>query len=238
MLNVTERPPTPTTTAIRARLFVSSYAPLFLLLALRFDDAPLRLTALACGVVGLLEAIRLVEWQPRRVGRSPYTVSEVRDHGSHVAGYLVTYLLPFLPITDPSAADLVACLLFMCIVGVIFVRSDMAEINPTLYLLGRRVLQIRTSEGWSGFAVVRGLLQPGDILRAVHLDQAFSSRCADEPGSALEARPDERRCVGRHHSSSPAARARRCTGTRWSSKLASAKAYARCAGGRSRVFSP
>lgn len=49
----------------------------------------------------------------------------------------------------------------------------MAEINPTLYLLGRRVLQIRTSEGWSGFAVVRALLQPGDTLRAVHLDQGI-----------------------------------------------------------------
>jgi hypothetical protein len=171
VLTVSERRPTPTTTAIRARLFVSSYAPLFLLLALRFDDAVLRLLALGVGVVGVLDALRLIEWQPRRIGSSPYTVSEVRDHGSQVAGYLVSYLLPFLPLADPSGADLVAYALFLCIVGVIFVRSDMAEINPTLYLLGRRVLQIKTSEGWSGFAVVRGLLQPGDILRAVHLDQ-------------------------------------------------------------------
>lgn len=173
MLAMTERRPTPTTTVIRARLFVSSYAPLFLLLALRFDDAPLRLVALGVGVVGVLDAVRLVEWQPRRVGASPYTVSEVRDHGSQVAGYLVTYLLPFLPITDPSGSDLIAYVLFLCIVGVIFMRSDMAEINPTLYLLGRRVFQIRTSEGWSGFAVVRGLLEPDDTLRAVHLDQGI-----------------------------------------------------------------
>jgi hypothetical protein len=173
VLAVTERRPTPTTTVIRARLFVSSYAPLFLLLALRFEDAPLRLTALGLGVVGVLDAVRLVEWQPRRVGASPHTVSEVHDHGSQVAGYLVTYLLPFLPITDPSSSDLIAYVLFLCIVGVIFVRSDMAEINPTLYLLGRRVLQIRTSEGWSGFAVVRGLLEPDDTLRAVHLDQGI-----------------------------------------------------------------
>jgi len=173
VLTVSERRPTPTTTAIRARLFVSSYAPLFLLLALRFDGRALRLTALGLGVVGVLDAVRLVEWQPRHIGPSPHTVSEVRDHGSQVAGYLVTYLLPFLPITDPRASDLIAYVLFLCIVGVIFVRSDMAEINPTLYLLGRRVVQITTSEGWSGFAVVRGLLQPGDVLRAVHLDQGI-----------------------------------------------------------------
>jgi hypothetical protein len=171
VLTVTERRPTPTTTAIRARLFISSYAPLFVLLALRLDARVLRLTALGIGVVGLLDAVRLVEWQPRHIGASPYTVRDVRDHGSQVAGYLVTYLLPFLPITDPSASDVIAYVLFLCIVGVIFVRSDMSEINPTLYLLGRRVLQIETVEGWNGFAVVRGQLQPGDTLRAVHLDQ-------------------------------------------------------------------
>lgn len=113
MLTVTERRPTPTTTAIPARLFVSSYAPPFLLVALRFDDAPLRLIALVVGAVGVLDALRLVEWQPRRIGPSPYTVSEVRDHGSQVAGYLATYLLPFLPITDPSGSDLVAYVLFL-----------------------------------------------------------------------------------------------------------------------------
>ena len=173
MLTVSQRRPTPTTTAIRARLFLSSYAPLFLLLALRFGDPVLRMATLGLGLAGVLDAVRLVEWQPRRIGPSPHTVSEMHDHGSQVAGYLVTYLLPFLAISDPTASDVIAYMLFLCIVGVIFVRSDMAEINPTLYLLGRRVVQIKTSEGWSGFAVVRGLLQQGDILRAVHLDQGI-----------------------------------------------------------------
>lgn len=173
MLTMAERRLTPTTTIIRARLFISSYAPLYLLLALRFTDRALRYTTLAIGVVGILDALRLVEWQPRRVGASPYTVSEVRDHGSQVAGYLVTYLLPFLTIANPGVTDVLAYALFLGIAGLIFVRSDMADINPTLYVIGRRVFEINTSEGWSGFAVVRGSPQPGDVLRAVHLDQGI-----------------------------------------------------------------
>lgn len=167
------RRPTPATAAIRARLFLSSYSALFLLLALRFDDRNLRLVSLGLGVIGLFDAVRLVLWQPKRVGASPYTIAGVSDHGSQVAGYLVSYLLPFLPITDPTMSDIVAYALFLLVVGIIFIRSDMAQINPTLYLLGRRVLQIKTDEGWSGFAVVRGLPQPGDTLRAVHLDQGI-----------------------------------------------------------------
>ncbi len=173
MTAVSANRPTATTTAIKVRLFVSSYAPLFLLLALRLEGDIVRLLILLLGIIGLLDAVRLVLWQPRRIGPSPYTVREVADHGSQVAGYLVTYLLPFLAIADPTASDLAAYSLFLLIVAVIFVRSDMAEINPTLYLLGRRVVQIKTDEGWSGFAVVRGLPQPGDTLRAAHLDQGI-----------------------------------------------------------------
>jgi hypothetical protein len=171
VLPVNAKRPTPATTAIRARLFVSSYAPLFLLLALRFEGRTLRLVALIAGAIGLADGARLVLWQPRHVGPSPHRLREVRDHGSQVSGYLVTYLLPFLVITDPSGTDLLAYVLFLGIVGLIFVRSDMAEINPTLYLLRRRVIQVTTDEGWRGFAVVRGVPEPGDILRAVHLDQ-------------------------------------------------------------------
>jgi hypothetical protein len=173
MVSVNAKRPTPATTAIRARLFVSSYAPLFLLLALRFEGRTLRLVALLAGLIGVADGARLVLWQPRHVGASPYRLSEVRDHGSQVAGYLVTYLLPFLVITDPRGADLGAYALFLGIVGLIFVRSDMAEINPTLYILRRRVVQVTTEEGFSGFAVVRGAPEPGDILRAIHLDQGI-----------------------------------------------------------------
>ena len=173
MTAVSANRPTATTTVIRVRLFFSSYAPLFLLLALRVEDDMVRLIVLLLGLVGLLDAARLVLWQPGRVGPSPYTISEVADHGSQVAGYLVAYLLPFLAIADPSASDLAAYALFLLIVAVIFVRSDMTEINPALYLLGRRVVQIKTDEGWSGFAVVRGLPEAGDTLRAAHLDQGI-----------------------------------------------------------------
>lgn len=173
MTAVSANRPTATTTVIRVRLFFSSYAPLFLLLALRLDDDIVRVIVLFLGAAGVLDAVRLVLWQPRRIGPSPYTVREVADHGSQVAGYLVAYLLPFLAIAHPTASDLAAYALFLLIVAVIFVRSEMAEINPTLYLLGRRVVQIKTEEAWSGFAVVRGLPQPGDTLRAAHLDQGI-----------------------------------------------------------------
>ena len=154
----------------RLRLFGSSYAPLFGLLALRFEAGWLRI---GLGVVACLliaDTIRLVLWVPRSVAPSPYTVVEVRDEGAQVSGYLATYLLPFLAVPSPSGSDLAAYALFLAVAGLVSVRSGLTHINPTLYLLGLRLVTLATEEGFRGFAVLRSDYQPGEVLDAVHLD--------------------------------------------------------------------
>jgi hypothetical protein len=164
------RGPTPTAMVIRLRLFAGSYAPLFVMLALRFDGEVLRISVGAAGALFLADTARLVLWQPRHVAASPYRVTEVRDHGSQVAGYLATYLLPLLVVPTPSLGDLLAYGLFFVVVAVVYVRSEMLDINPTLYVLGLRVLEVSTAEGWAGYAIVRSGLAPGDVLHGVHVD--------------------------------------------------------------------
>jgi hypothetical protein len=94
----------------------------------------------------------------------------VGDHGSQVAGYLATYLLPLLVVPTPSLDDLVAYSLFLIVAGLVYVRSEMVEINPTLYVLGFRVLRVVSVEGFVGYAIVRSGLRAGDTLHAIHVD--------------------------------------------------------------------
>lgn len=79
---------------LRARLFLSSYAILFAILALRFDGSVLRGTCAALAAIG---ALTTVAWfrAARNVQPTPYIIAEVTDRGGEVAGYLATYLLPF-----------------------------------------------------------------------------------------------------------------------------------------------
>ena len=153
------------------RLFFSSYMALFALLALRFDRPWLRILLGGLALVALVDTVRMAVLVPRHVGASPYRVVTAEDRGDQVAGYLATYLLPFLAVPDPSATDLAAYGLFLAVAGIISVRSHLTHINPTLYLLRYRLLEITTAEGFSGAAIVRGPLQPGSTLRAVHLDR-------------------------------------------------------------------
>ncbi len=153
----------------RVRMFASSYAPLLALLALRFEDRRLQLALAAVAFVFLADTVRIAVVVPRRVGSSPHTISAVADEGAQVSGYLATYLLPFIAVPTPRVVDVIAYALFIAIAGVVAVRSNLTHINPTLYLLGYRLVSITTAEGFQGSAVVRGRFQPGSVLTAVNL---------------------------------------------------------------------
>jgi hypothetical protein len=94
----------------------------------------------------------------------------VSDAGSDVAGYLATYLLPFLTVAEPDTRDVIAYILFLLVTGLIYVRSEMTQINPTLYLLGRRVVRVTTTGGWSGYVIMRTRLEPDEPIQTVSLN--------------------------------------------------------------------
>jgi hypothetical protein len=154
----------------RARLFLGSYVLLFVLLAVRFQTAWLEI---ACGVIaaiGLLDMIWIVFWVSKRIGEDPIRLAQVTDAGPEVAGYMATYLLPFLTVAEPTTRDVVAYVIFLLVTGLVYVRSEMTQVNPTLYILGRRVLAVTTDGGWSGHVVVRSSVREGDVILAVPLN--------------------------------------------------------------------
>ncbi len=138
---------------IRGRLFLSSYAPLFAILAARTcpgigdDGEPLWafLLAVALTVVGLLDMIWLVSGARRRSGRT-VTPLQVDQQGAAVAGYLPTYLLPFVGIGPQSTGGWIGYGIYIGVLFVVFLGSDFALVNPTLYLFGRRVTRITLAE--------------------------------------------------------------------------------------------
>lgn len=128
--------------ATRAQLFLSAYAPLFAILAVRFEGNALRVT---CGVLaglGFLHLVIALLVAPHLASSRPYPITRVQDASGEVAGFLATYLLPFVTVPSPSATDIAGYLIFAIVVLAIFVRSNLAQINPTLYILGYRVAAI------------------------------------------------------------------------------------------------
>ena len=151
---------------VRSQLFLSSYVPLFTILAIRFNGTALKAVCAGLAGYGVLYLVVVVGVVPRRAQARDYPVASVDDAAGEVAGYLATYLLPFVAVPSPSAADLAGYCIVGVVIAVIFSRSELARINPTLYLLGWRVAVIDTGEA-RFYLVCRRLPRAGTRVEAV-----------------------------------------------------------------------
>ena len=152
---------------VRGLLFLSSYAPLFVILAIRFQGTALKAVCAGLAAAGLLYLV-LAVYVIRALSQArPYPMRLVDDASGEVAGYLATYLVPFVTVPSPSGADIAGYCILAVVIAVIFIRSDgLARINPTLYLLGWRIASTETGEAMH-YLVCRRLPRPGTTIHAV-----------------------------------------------------------------------
>lgn len=172
---------------LRSRLFLSSYAPLFALLAIRFRDPTLQVVSGALAVLGVGTLILLIR-RAKGIEADPHRIETVADRGAEVAGYVASYLLPFVTVAQPQGRDIAAYILFLIVVGVVYVRSDMVQINPLLYLSRYRVWAITTTDGWSGYLISRNRPRPGSVLLASRLANTVALERQDDHSVEAEAR--------------------------------------------------
>lgn len=113
--------------------------------------APLhKSTALVSGIgvffaaLGLL-IVGLLLYNARRVGEVEWTISDTREQGAAVAGYLASYLLPLLAIQPGGWRVAAAYGIYLAILYIVYVSSDsLVLINPTLYCLRYRIYEAET----------------------------------------------------------------------------------------------
>ncbi|NIZ93500.1 hypothetical protein [Kineococcus rubinsiae] len=110
--------------------------------------------------------------QQRHSGDWPVTLTEVRGQGAAVSGYLATYLLPFLSTAPESLGAWGAYAVFFLVAMIVYIRSDLAMVNPTLYLLGYRLSE--ASDGSRTVLVIsRAPLRAGESVRVTSFLDAY-----------------------------------------------------------------
>lgn len=121
-------------------LFLSSYAPAFLILAVRAFDrsSVLCWTFLGLGVGSGLLFLAFIK-VARKGAPFKADIVEVEPRDSDIAAYVATYLLPFLLVFDVSAQDVIALGLFLFFIGLLWVSSGLVYLNPLLTLVGYHI---------------------------------------------------------------------------------------------------
>jgi hypothetical protein len=99
------------------------------------------------GFVALgLMIVALLLYNARRAGAVRWIVSDPREQGAAVAGYLATYLLPLLAIQPGGWRVTATYAIYLVVLYVVYIKSDsLVLINPTLYLFGYRIYDVETT---------------------------------------------------------------------------------------------
>lgn len=163
---------------VRVVLFASSYAPLLLLFAL-LDSLGSGWPSVACtAVAGLSLAALAVFWSgARRLPPVRLELASSRSRDADVLGFFASYVVPFAAAQGGTGRDRLALLLFLVVVGGLYLRADLFWVNPVLGLAGVRVFEAETADGRPLLLLTRRRFLPqratvlaAQVGDAVHLE--------------------------------------------------------------------
>jgi len=145
-----------TTAPTRGVLFLSSYSPLFVILGIRALRENAIVAVLLMGLAGLSVGFLLTFLSlMRQLAPHQVRVSESQSRDVELIGYILTYLLPFLDISFSEFTSLVPLGLFILVIAVLYINSNMIHVNPILNLLGYHILEIHSEDGKTSALICR-----------------------------------------------------------------------------------
>lgn len=138
---------------VKVFLFLSSYIPLFTILAFQYRGATTLIQGTPVPYASAIFAALCVVSVPflvlvTRVQSDSCSdfkkVEEYRRRNDQVTSYLLVYIFAFVGLDLLNIDDLVAFIVFFGMVAVIQIRSSQLHLNPVLGLLGYDIYQVKT----------------------------------------------------------------------------------------------
>ena len=118
----------------RIFLFLSSYAPLFALLAYKNRGCSAIWITLGSIATASLLGLLAVMLSKRGEKGPSLAVKHSRPKDGDVLAYTATYLVPFLSVDLTKTEGIVVLAGFLLVLGIVYVNSDMLFVNPVLNL--------------------------------------------------------------------------------------------------------
>jgi hypothetical protein len=158
------------TAGAQALLFLSSFSPLFLMFGV-LDSFGSSAAQWICYVLAGLSLLGLALFFSlvKGLDQQGIEVTRAKPRDSDAIAYVVTYLIPFLTLSTRDWRGRAAILVFIFVVGVLYIRSHIFYVNPVLSLGGYRLFEIEVGRGFVILMTRRKFIEPGTTLRARRL---------------------------------------------------------------------
>jgi hypothetical protein len=131
----------------RVLLFLSSYSPLAVILAVQHWDRRFVAAALigiaAASILALILFLRVA----LSAGAYPLKIVRASLRDGDLVGYIVAYLLPFLGIDFSKSRDAISLVILLVVIGVLYAHSNLIYVNPVLAALGYHLFEVEEDGG-------------------------------------------------------------------------------------------
>lgn len=179
-------------------MFLSSYAPLFVILAIRFETLWLRIACISIAAMGIAGLFLLMHFQHTPVDeQGKHHLLTASPAGEGASSYLAGYLLPFVTVGTPSPSDLTAYAVFFLVAYLVHARTEIIRVNPALFLFGWKVYAVTDCKGFQGHLISRAKekVVPGAKVFASRMtgDLLLLERVSDEP-PVIRSQPCQTNC--------------------------------------------
>jgi divalent metal cation (Fe/Co/Zn/Cd) transporter len=155
----------------RLTLFLSSYAPLFVIIAMRGWHES-RHFAIALIIVATVSVFILFAFlrTARRLTHSKATIASVISRDGDAMSYIVTYLLPFLAVKLNDPTDVLSLGIVLSVIGLLYVNSNMIYTNPVLNIVGYHIFEVEDSNGKTTALICkRSYIRTGSELNVISI---------------------------------------------------------------------
>jgi hypothetical protein len=155
----------------RVFLFLSSYSPLFLIFGI-LNGWDSWISAIFYAIAAVSVVALYAYWLTLDATPYSFKVKSVSSRDSDVMAYIVSYLVPFLTVSFTDVAGAVSFVVFIVVIGIIYVSSNMVYINPILNLRGYHLFEVESEgddEKVSALISKHRYVSPGSTIQVVSL---------------------------------------------------------------------
>jgi len=149
--------------AFKWGVFLSSYVPLFFILAVKhfsfrmripssapvLSDLPIPVLSIFWILLSVASLVALYFVINIRLSKEPepHKVEEIDNKNDAITSYILVYIFPFVVLDLSQVINWISFIVFFVVIGIIQVRSNHLYVNPILGIIGYDIYEVETDRG-------------------------------------------------------------------------------------------
>jgi hypothetical protein len=157
---------------VRVLLFLSSYWPLFFILAVLFfsKNLVISLICAAICIIGPVGVSGYLRYCRKQHQRRSVRLRNYQRRDSEVMSYIASYVVPLATLSLDLFSQMLILITFLLLLLILYVNSNMIYINPMLNLFGYHLYEIEVEGSeMSRYYMAQKRLARDEIIHFVHM---------------------------------------------------------------------